>query len=91
MEGSFQKSEAVNIKNGLVSIIVPTYKEADNLESLITQISTVMSPHDRLYEIIVVDDNSQDGSKEIITKLTKAGYPARIIIRTIIAYFVNST
>jgi cellulose synthase/poly-beta-1,6-N-acetylglucosamine synthase-like glycosyltransferase len=42
----------------LVSVVVPTYKEAENLESLITQISEVMIRAHRPYEIIVVDDDT---------------------------------
>jgi dolichol-phosphate mannosyltransferase len=65
----------------LVSVVVPTYKEAENLESLITQISEVMIRAHRPYEIIVVDDDSRDGSDVVIAKLAGEGYPVRIITR----------
>jgi dolichol-phosphate mannosyltransferase len=64
-----------------VSIVVPTYKEAENLRALVTQISDCMSPLHRPYEIILVDDDSQDGSKQIVGQLRDEGYPVRIIIR----------
>ena len=44
-----------------LSIIIPTYKEAENLKILIPQLIKRFSP----YEIIIVDDNSQDGTDDI--------------------------
>ncbi len=46
----------------LVSIILPTYNEAGNIIPLITEIKAVVKQH--LLEIIVVDDNSPDGTSE---------------------------
>lgn len=76
MFGSNRQNNSV-----LVSIVVPTYQEAENLRSLITQISDSLSPLRRAYEIIVVDDNSQDGSDIVIAKLANEGHPVRIINR----------
>lgn len=65
----------------LVSIIVPTYREADNLCPLVTRLAKVMASADRSYEIIIVDDDSRDGSEEIIATLVNQDYPVRIITR----------
>ena len=64
-----------------VSIIVPTFKEAENLEPLIVRIAFTMDKVDMTYELIVVDDDSQDGSPIIINDLAEKGYPVRIITR----------
>ena len=64
-----------------LSIIVPTFKETDNLRPLITRIAAVMDKVSMPYEVIVVDDDSQDGSSEIINELAEKGYPVRIITR----------
>ena len=42
-------------------IVIPTYNEADNIEKLIKKIFTLSIPE---LEIIVVDDNSPDGTGE---------------------------
>lgn len=48
-----------------VSVIVPTYNEKENIESLVTQLLALpMRVH-----IIVVDDNSPDGTGEIAGRL----------------------
>lgn len=64
-----------------LSIIVPTYREADNIEYLITSIAAALSGTRLGYEIIIVDDNSQDGSEQIVEELAAEGYPVRIITR----------
>jgi len=71
----------VRKKSDLVSIIVPTYQEAENLRILIARISHTMTTIHTPYEIIVVDDNSKDGSDRVISELADKGYPVRIIIR----------
>ena len=49
----------------LVSVILPTYNEAENIIKLIKEISNVIK-HKK--EIIVVDDNSPDGTSSIVKK-----------------------
>ncbi len=49
------------------SVIVPTYNEKENLESLATQLLAL--PVD--VRVIVVDDNSPDGTGEIADRLAK--------------------
>ena len=64
-----------------LSIIVPTYCEAENLPILIPQISEVLASADIDAEIIVADDNSPDGTKEVIAELVEL-YPVRLLTRT---------
>lgn len=49
-----------------ISVILPTYKECENLKKLLPQIAQMMTNNKFIYEIIIVDDNSMDGSKLII-------------------------
>jgi dolichol-phosphate mannosyltransferase len=65
--------------NGLVSIVVPTYKEAANLPHLIPAISTSMRDANLNFEIVVVDDDSRDGSEECVKRLDS--HPVRMIVR----------
>ena len=44
----------------LLSVVVPTYKEADHIQDLLAAIADSLTGTD--YEIIVVDDNSPDGT-----------------------------
>ena len=65
----------------MISIIVPTYKEAPNLELLVTKIADVMKDEEKGCEIVIVDDNSCDGTTEIIQDLSEKGMPVKIVTR----------
>jgi dolichol-phosphate mannosyltransferase len=64
-----------------VSIIVPTYKEAENLRPLIERLNQVMSALGSRWEVIVVDDDSRDGSDRVIADLAAQGVLVRLITR----------
>jgi dolichol-phosphate mannosyltransferase len=50
-----------------LSIVLPAYREKENLEVLIPQIAKEFE--DTSFEVIVVDDNSGDGTRELIQEL----------------------
>lgn len=64
------------------TIVVPAYKERDNLKPLVERIFRALGPQGLSTEIIVVDDNSRDGSEEVVNELTKTYPTVRIIVRT---------
>ena len=51
----------------LLSIITPTYNEAQNVERFIRSIEETINVSD--YEIIFVDDNSEDETYDVIKKI----------------------
>ena len=57
-----------------VTIVIPTYLEAENLRPLVIRISEGMSKATGSYEIIFVDDDSRDGTDRIIGELSDFGY-----------------
>jgi len=61
-----------------VSIIVPTYNERDNLLALFERIAKAVKELD--HEIIVVDDNSPDGTAELAESLSSV-YPVKVVKR----------
>lgn len=63
-----------------VSIIVPTFREAPNLEPLIQRIFAALEPSEREAELILVDDDSRDGT-EAIVESQREHYPVRLIVR----------
>jgi len=69
------------------SIIVPAYKEKLNLRPITTRLFTAFADSEspiptENVELIVVDDNSRDGSVEEVDALHDEGYNVRIIVRT---------
>eukprot|EP01029_Cantina_marsupialis_P009994 TRINITY_DN22947_c0_g1_i1.p1 TRINITY_DN22947_c0_g1~~TRINITY_DN22947_c0_g1_i1.p1 ORF type:complete len:350 (+),score=112.53 TRINITY_DN22947_c0_g1_i1:1431-2480(+) len=76
------KPQTVRGIGGKISIIVPTYKEAENIEALAVSVFAITDANNLDAEMIVVDDNSQDGIIEKVQELkVEAKLPIRIIVR----------
>jgi len=52
-----------------LSIVVPIYNEVDNLRPLCERVHAVLAPTDWSYELILIDDGSQDGSSKLLAEL----------------------
>lgn len=52
-----------------ISIVVPSYNEAESLPHLAEWIDRVMREHGYDYEVIVVDDGSSDGTWKVVEQL----------------------
>jgi glycosyltransferase involved in cell wall biosynthesis len=52
-----------------ISVVIPLYNEVESLPELTSWISRVMDEKGFLYEIILIDDGSTDGSWDMINKL----------------------
>lgn len=61
-----------------ISIIVPTYNEKENIGKLIPMIYKNLEGYD--YEMIVVDDDSPDGTAKVAEELSNK-YPIRVLKR----------
>lgn len=55
-----------------LSIIIPILNERDNLQELQRQLTQVMTPLSRTYEIIYIDDGSTDGSQKLCREFAGA-------------------
>lgn len=62
------------------SFVIPTYNEAGGIERLIRAVSDVFAQNGLDGELIVVDDNSPDGTGAIVDKLA-ADFPVRCLHR----------
>jgi dolichol-phosphate mannosyltransferase len=59
-------------------VVVPTYNERDNIVELIRRVDNALKGID--YEVVVVDDNSPDGTADVAEGLSK-DYPVRVVRR----------
>jgi len=61
-----------------ISIIIPTYNEKDNITPLLARVEKALSGYN--YEILIVDDDSKDGTIEAASSLADR-YPVKVIVR----------
>ena len=62
------------------SMVIPTYNEASGIERLIATLDEVFKGNNLDGEIVIVDDNSPDGTGEIVDRLAER-YPVRCLHR----------
>jgi dolichol-phosphate mannosyltransferase len=65
-----------------LALIIPTLREAANLRPLIERLRPSMDSLGIPYEIIVVDDDSRDGTDAIMSELSRDDERIRLITRT---------
>ena len=58
-----------------LAIVLPTYNEAENLGPLVRELETL----DLDFHLVIVDDNSQDGTPDLARELS-AAYPNITVI-----------
>src|SRR5437879_4109426 len=63
-----------------ISAVMPAYNEEANLEQSVGRMATALQTFTRGFEIIVVDDGSQDGTPAVLERL-KAAHPNLRVIR----------
>ncbi len=64
----------------MISIVIPTYNEADNIKMMVPMIQKIFMEEDIEGEIIIVDDHSPDGTASIASKLSNK-YPFKDHVR----------
>ena len=63
-----------------VSIVVPTFQEAANIAALVRRVQAALASEEVDWELIFVDDDSQDGSEAIAAELARHA-PVRMEVR----------
>jgi dolichol-phosphate mannosyltransferase len=58
-----------------LSIVIPAYNEAESIGETIEELVSVLSQKQIIYEILVVNDNSKDNTKDVLESL-KLKYPS---------------
>jgi len=63
-----------------LTVVVPTFNEAPNVAALLRRIDGSLAGRAD-YEVVIVDDNSPDGTADVARSL-EGRYPVRVIVRT---------
>ena len=70
-EGSQQK----------LALVIPTLREAENIRGVLDQVLSALDPLKVTYEILVVDDDSRDGTDAIVTEVSAKDPRVRLLVR----------
>ncbi|MFQ5349098.1 MAG: glycosyltransferase family 2 protein, partial [Thermoanaerobaculia bacterium] len=65
--------------NPRLSIIIPLFNEAENLEPLAAELAAALDDLDCAYEVLFVDDGSEDDSLAVLARLTAADPRLRVL------------
>ena len=67
-------------KNSLgLSVVIPVFNEAENLEALHKELDEVCAKLGRTYELLFIDDGSGDKSFEVLRRIQKADRRVKVI------------
>ena len=62
-----------------VSIVTPTFNEEDNIELIIKEVQSIMKRLNFDYEHIIIDNNSNDRTQEIVKNIAKDNFNIKAI------------
>ena len=64
-----------------VTVVVPVFREAENLRVLAEGLAEVLGRSEMAWDLLLVDDDSRDGSEEVVERLAAEGLPVRLRVR----------
>jgi dolichol-phosphate mannosyltransferase len=64
-----------------LAIVVPTLREAENIQVLLDRIRNSLDPLGFAYELLVVDDDSRDGIDTIVQEIAESDARVRLFVR----------
>ena len=62
-----------------ITVAMPAYNEAENIEAMVEDVIQMMDPLTDDYEVIVVDDGSRDGTAQVVKSLEQRYPQVRLV------------
>lgn len=81
MGGLYAVSKIKKVMDAKLSLVIPTYNEAKNIKDLCLLLTGILKQEAVVFEIIIVDDNSPDGTWQIAQDLAKQHQYIKVIRR----------
>jgi dolichol-phosphate mannosyltransferase len=78
---SLPQAGSLNRACAKLALTIPTLREAGNIRLLLDNVRSVLDPLGFDYEILVVDDDSRDGTAEIVTAAAKEDPRVSLLVR----------
>ena len=64
-----------------LALVIPTLCEAENIGGLLNHVRSVLDPEKIPYEILVVDDDSSDGTGDVVSAIALEDPRVRLLVR----------
>jgi dolichol-phosphate mannosyltransferase len=64
-----------------LALVIPTLCEAENIGGLLLHVRSVLDPVGVPYEILVVDDDSSDGTGDVVSAIARQDPRVRLLVR----------
>lgn len=74
-----QTASVPNNTSPRVTLVIPTFNEVDNIDPLLNRLTEVLAS--QTWELIFVDDDSGDGTRDRITQWVEHDHRVRLIHR----------
>lgn len=65
-----------------ISIIIPTYNESENIGNMIDVLQDVLTKESINFELVIVDDDSPDGTADIAKQRQDIYHNLKVVVRT---------
>lgn len=65
----------------MISLVIPTYKERSNIEPLVERVGAALAQCGQEFELIIVDDDSPDGTPDEVRRLQQGRPWLRLLVR----------
>jgi glycosyltransferase involved in cell wall biosynthesis len=62
-----------------LSIVIPVYNEEENVEPVVNEIKSAVEPLGKGYEIVIVDDGSNDRTFDVLARLHQQEPRLRVV------------
>lgn len=70
-----------SVSSEKLAVVIPTLNEAGNIPTLLNRLQNALAPANVNYELIVVDDDSQDGTAAVVQQFADRDPRIRILVR----------
>jgi dolichol-phosphate mannosyltransferase len=76
-----QTEDLAQAKKPMLALIIPTLREAANLPGLLDRVRAALDTTGVAYEILIVDDDSRDGTEELVAAIHAQDTRVRLLVR----------
>ena len=79
--------EDARLQDKVLSLVMPTFNEAANVEGTLAELIETLDRERIAFEVVVVDDNSGDGTREILERMAAQRSEIRVVSRAMLGGF----